>query len=98
MDNITSDFNNSLHQMLNVIRTHPNRAGIFSMFKKGPPTSQGFMWCSETDAYWTETESNGLKFVRDMVLQNGWDSSGYATMMRNLQFEVNKLQHPPTLS
>lgn len=92
---MTSDFNNSLHQMLGVIQTHPNRAGIFSMFEKGPPVSQGFMWSSENDVYWTETESSGLKFVRDMVLENGFDSSGYAMMMRNLQSEVNKLQQPP---
>ena len=92
---MTSDFNKSLHQMLGVVQTHPNRAGIFSMFKKGPRVSQGFMWSSENDLYWTETESNGLKFVRDMVHHTGWNSSGYATMMRNLQCEVNKLQEPP---
>lgn len=80
-------------QMLQTIETHPNRSGIFSMFQKGPPIGNGFMWCSHKDMeYWTEDESNGLKYVSDMVLDKGWDSSCFGIMMRNLQHEVNKLQ------
>ena len=71
--------------IINTINTHENKQGILSMFKKGPPKDQGFMWCKNDDVYWTEPESKGLQFVQDLVLGKGWDSSGYSIMMRNLQ-------------
>jgi hypothetical protein len=88
---MTSGMTTDTIQMLQTIETHPNRSGIFSMFKKGPPIGKGFMWGSHKDmVYWTEDESNGLKYVSDMVLDKGWDSSGFGIMMRNLQYEINK--------
>lgn len=59
--------------IINTINTHE-----WSMFKKGPPKDQGFMWCKNDDVYWT-------------VLGKGWDSSGYGIMMRNLQNDIYEI-------
>ena len=84
--------NETIAELVDAIVAHQNKHGIVSMFKKGPPIGKGFMWCDENDnTYWTEEESNGLAVVRDMVLNKGWESSGYAIMMRNLQNEINKI-------
>lgn len=88
---MTSDFSGSHHQMLSIVKTPPNRCGFFSMFKRVPPVSQAFAWRSETDVYWTEIDSNGLKFVHDVVFQNGLDRNGFIMTMYNLQAEVKKL-------
>lgn len=89
MDNL----NNELMIFINEINKNSNKNGIISMFKKGPPKDRGFMFCDSNDnIYWTKEESDGLKTVSDMVLNRGWDSSGYGIMMRNIQHEINKLQ------
>lgn len=77
--------------IIKTIYTNENKLGILSMFKKGPPKDKGFMWCNNDDIYWTEYESKGLEFVKDLVLQKGWDSSGYGIMMRNIQNDINNL-------
>ena len=84
--------NETTAELVDAIVAHQNKHGIVSMFKKGHPIGKGFMWCDENDnTHWTEEESNGLAIVRDMVLNKGWESSGYAIMMRNLQNEINKI-------
>ena len=79
--------------IINIIENHPNRQGVVSMFKKGPMKDKGFMWSNEQDEHWTTEESNGLKYIRELVLEKDWDSSCYGIMMRNLQNEINKLNH-----
>ena len=65
---------------------------LYPCLKRAPDWKGIYGWCDENDnTYWTEEESNGLAIVRDMVLNKGWESSGYAIMMRNLQNEINKI-------
>ena len=75
--------------IIKIINTHENKQGILSMFKKGPPKDQGFMWCKNEDMYWTKQESKGLKFIQKLVLEKGWDSSVYSILIRNLQNDIN---------
>lgn len=82
---------------LNQIDNHQNKEDIISMFLKGPPEDLGFMWCEKTggpDCHWTEKEAEGLKYVGNLVLDKGWDSSGYGFMMRFIQTKIKeKYQH-----
>ena len=73
--------------IVNTINNHENKQGIISMFIKGPPEDEGFMWCEEggPGCWWNKEEADGLKFVSDLVLDLGWDSSGYGFMMRFVQ-------------
>lgn len=61
------------------------------MFRKGPPSDVGFMWCD--DEHWTEDELEGLGIVQTLVLANGWESSGYGYMMRKLQSKLKECDY-----
>ena len=77
------------------INNHENKQGIISMFIKGPPEDEGFIWCEKEGGpgcWWNKEEADGLKFVGDLVLDLGWDSSGYGFMMRFVQREIKKQQ------
>ena len=86
---------------LNEINNHQNKEHIHSMFMKGPPPNKGFMWCESSggpDCHWTLEEAQGLKFIERLVLDKGWDSSGYGYMMRVIQLKIeesnqDKLNH-----
>ena len=82
---------------LNEIDNHQNKEHIISMFMKGPPPNKGFMWCESSggpDCHWTLEEAQGLKYVENLVLDKGWDSSGYGFMMRFIQSRIKeKYQH-----
>ena len=71
------------------------------MFLKGPPEDLGFMWCEKTggpDCHWTEKEAEGLKYVGNLVLDKGWDSSGYGFMMRFIQARIKEKYHHEVLN
>jgi hypothetical protein len=75
------------------IYLHSNKDSIISMFFKGPPENEGFMWCGCEGGparYWTCEEANGLKYVSNLVLDKGWDSSGFGFMMRVVQDRIKK--------
>ena len=81
-------FNNDLKKIIEVINNSPNKGDVIKMFKKGPPENEGFAWCSKEGGqgfYWSEEESKALKMVSNLVLDNGWDSSGYSIMLRAIQ-------------
>jgi hypothetical protein len=84
---------------LNEIDNYDNKEHIISMFKKGPPKNKGFMWCESNGGpycHWTEKEAKGLKYVGNLVLDKGWDSSGYGFMMRFIQQKIREnypIQH-----
>ena len=74
--------------IIDFINNSPNKNNIIAMFKKGPPTDSGFMWCDKEGGpgkYWTEEEALGLKELTNLVLKLGWESSGYSIMLRNIQ-------------
>ncbi len=88
--------------IVNFINNHENKNEIVSMFIKGPPADQGFMWCGKeggSGQYWTLGEAQGLKEIGDLVLDKGWDSSGYGFMMRKIQQKIreNQLHYSPSL-
>ena len=86
---------------LNKINQHNLKQHIISMFIKGPPENEGFMWCESNggpDCYWTEEESQGLKYVENLVLGKGWDSSGYGFMMRFIQQKIVELNRVEILN
>ena len=85
------DFQSDSQLIIDIIATHPCKDAIISMFKKGPPKGAGFMWCDEKDSYWTENEREGLKIATHLVLSNGYESSGYGCMMRELQKKIMKI-------
>ncbi len=81
---------------MQMIYAHENVRGIVGMFLKGPPHDKGFAWCSREGGaghYWSIEESAGLRFVGDLVLHKGWDSSGYEMMMRSLQNIIRVIEN-----
>ena len=89
--NIEIKKNKDLEEILTYINNHPNKDGIVSMFQKGPPLETGFMYCSKQGGqgfHWTEEEANGLIEIESLVLNKGWDSSGYGFMMRYIQCKI----------
>ena len=67
------------------IDNSPKRGAIVAMFVKGPEVENGFMWSNNMNGYWTEEEYEALREVGMMVIDRGWESSGYGLMMRKLQ-------------
>lgn len=61
------------------------RESIISMFRKGPPPTEGWLWCDIQDPRWTQNESSALIYVNDILLQNGYEGVGYTWMMRRLE-------------
>ena len=86
--------NQDLELILAIINNSPLKTYINNMFIKGPPINQGFMWCQDNggpDCYWTEKEGEALRFIRNKVLELGWESSGYGIMMRKIQRKIKEL-------
>lgn len=84
---------------LQEIDKHPLKIHIISMFKKGPPKDQGFMWREEIGGpgkYWTVQEAEALKYVQNLVLSKNGDSSGYGYMMRILQNKLEETYGEPS--
>lgn len=62
-----------------------HRAAVVSMFRKGPPPTEGWTWCDAADPYWTPEESSALHYVNCLMLRHGYEGVGYAYMMRELE-------------
>lgn len=67
---------------------------IEDLMRVGPPDTEGFMWWKlQTRADGvevTEREQQCFQILRGKVLDKGWDSSGYACMMRSIQYALSK--------
>ena len=86
--------NQDLELILAIINNSPIKTYINNMFIKGPPVNTGFLWCCDNggpDCYWTEKEGEALRFIRNKVLELGWESSGYGIMMRKIQRKIKEL-------
>ena len=93
MSSIEAKKNRDSKEILEFIENHSNKDGIISMFLKGPPTGEGFTWCSTEGGqgfHWSDAEADGLKTIRGIVLDKGWASGGYGFMMRYIQSEIRK--------
>ena len=70
---------NDLINIIEMIYKICDHQQVLSMFKKGPPNNQGFLWCDKTggpDKHFTELEAKALNEISEMVLINsifGWD-------------------------
>ena len=76
-----------LIDIVNQINNQKNKNDIVSVFMRGPPKNDGFIWCDKEggpDKWWSIEEAEGLKFVSDLVLSLGWESSGYGIMLRKI--------------
>tara|TARA_Y100000389_G_C17181504_1_gene374212 strand:+ start:152 stop:418 length:267 start_codon:yes stop_codon:yes gene_type:complete len=83
------DFETDSNELIDIIAKHQYKDAIMSMFRKGPPPGEGFMWCDEEDtSYWSNNEIIGLMSVKSLVLSKNYESSGYGLMMRYLQKKV----------
>jgi hypothetical protein len=64
---------------------------VLNMFQKGPPKDTGFMWWNKMggpEQHFTELEAKALNEISGMVLKYGWESSGYAIMLRKIQDKI----------
>lgn len=80
-----------LEMIMAAIKKHENANDIYAAFIKGPNPSAGFMFTS--NEWWTPSELKVVNFVSNLVLDYGWDSSGYGYMMRRVQAEIMSLDN-----
>jgi hypothetical protein len=87
-----SDFemkeNKDIQTIMDAIGKYENAEDVYSGFKKGPDPKHGFMFT--LDDWWDPKQLVAMKFVSNLVLDLGWDSSGYGFMMRKIEYEINK--------
>ena len=96
MNTIESKADEDCSTIIQFINNHPIKQDIISMYHKGPPKNEGFMWCSREEGHWTKRESDAFKIMEQIILKYGWDSSGYGYMQRQIQSMVKKLYPTPT--
>ena len=70
-----------LTTIMEIIEKHQLKAEIVQFYKVGPG-EKGFMWC--------KYNTPAKKYMQDLVLDMGYDSSGFAWMHRAIQARVNK--------
>ena len=88
MVNFDKKLNQDRNIIINFIDNSPIKNDFISMLIKDTPPNEGFMWCSQEGGvgkYWTIEQAKALKELSDKVINLGWDSSGYAIMIRNIQ-------------
>ena len=54
---------------------------------------RGDSWGLDEPNYWTAAERRGIDQMHIWVLQNGWESSGYAIMFRTLQEKIKNMNN-----
>ena len=91
------DWEKDTQTALKFIAGHPLRKEITALFKAGPPENRGWMFLSN--------ESAAFRAIENKVLDLGYDSSGYAIMMRRIEAAIKthgstpwKDQLPPAVA
>lgn len=74
------DWEKDTQTALKFIADHPLREEIIALFKAGPPENRGWMFLSN--------ESPAFRAIENKVLDLGYDSSGYAIMMRRIEAAI----------
>lgn len=72
----------NLTTIMEIIEKHELKNEIIEWYKIGPPANRGFMWA--------KYDTPAKKYMQDLVLDMGYDSSGFAWMHRAIQTRVNK--------
>lgn len=91
VQNSTMNAEADMYEILQEINAHENKTAILTSLKKGPPANKGFMWSMNDTDYWTENELTALKDISEIVLNKGWESSGYGIMMRKIQHHIKTI-------
>ncbi len=68
--------------VMNFINNHELKDEIIQWYLEGPPDDVGFMWC--------QYNTPAKKCVEQLVLDLGYDSSGFGCMQRKIQLEIRK--------
>ena len=89
MSYIEQQANKDIITIMNAISNYENVNDVYLAFKKGPDPKHGFMFT--LDDWWDAKQAAAIKFVSNLVLDLGWDSSGYGFMMRRVEYNINKL-------
>lgn len=91
------DWEQDTQTALKFIVGHELREKIITLFKEGPPENSGWMFLTN--------ESPEFRAIESKVLDLGYDSSGYAIMMRRIEAAIKthgstpwKDQLPPTVA
>ena len=91
------DWEEDTQTALQFIKAHTLCNEITALFKKGPPANRGWMFLTN--------ESPAFIAIEQKVLEMGYDSSGYAIMMRRIESAIKthgstpwKDQLPPTVA
>ena len=64
------------------IDSHELKDEIIKWYLEGPPDNLGFMWCPY--------DTPAKRYMQQLVLDMGYDSSAYGAMHRNIQVAVRK--------
>lgn len=75
---LSSQWDVDVQRVIHWILKHEEKNDIISVYKKGPPKDQGFMW-------WQDPI---VEMVGQKILQMGYDSSAYALMQRKVQHKI----------
>jgi len=92
-DNLEVKLEKDSNNIVNTILKDSEAEGMISALRKGPPPQLGFMWGLNEPNYWTNAEKSGIDKMHIWVLQNGWESSGYAIMFRKLQSKIKNIDN-----
>jgi len=76
-------------KIISFMESHPLFNDMYNAFIKGPKPGCGFIWTP--DDWWVGEEKSAVKIVSNKVLEYGWDSSGYAWMMRLIEQKLREL-------
>jgi len=71
-----------LNKIMQCIEKHRLKDEIVQFYKLGPPTNRGFLWCSY--------DTPAKKYMQNLVLDMGYDSSAFAWMQRAIQAVIRK--------
>ena len=91
------DWETDTQTALKFIAGHKLRKEITTLFKEGPPENRGWVYLTN--------ESPAFRAIENKVLDLGYDSSGYAIMMRRIEAAIKtdgstpwNDQLPPTVA
>ena len=71
-----------LKTTIDYINNHKEKDAIINWFVVGPPKDTGFSYC--------DYDTQFKKDIQKLVLDMGWDSSGFGIFMRNIQVVLRK--------
>ena len=92
-ENMGSKVNNDLETVMNFIKMSPEKDHIVRLYLNGPPNNEGFMWWNIDNDYRyinNKTIINIKKTMDSIILNLGWDSSGFALFHREIQKHVKR--------